>query len=121
MPARYASSQRAAHRHQRSPALSPAKAHSGRGVLRSLPRDLENARNWAVMIAQTVCEPRSSGPVEQHPLRVKPVSGSIEQVRSGPPRMLRSPASDLEGEAIMGSRTVRPAGRAGGYPLTEHP
>ncbi|EEF22873.1 conserved hypothetical protein [Ricinus communis] len=69
MPASSASRQRPAHRHQRSPGLSPRKANSGRGVERSLPVDLEKARNSSVIKAQTVCRPRSCGPVSQQPLR----------------------------------------------------
>src|SRR5262252_7862017 len=49
-----ASCQRGAHRHQRSPGFSPGKPNSGSGVERSLPRDLENSKNAAVMTAQTV-------------------------------------------------------------------
>ena len=44
-------------RHQRSPGTRPAKPYSGRGVDRSLPRYFDIARNSAVMIAQTVCNP----------------------------------------------------------------
>jgi hypothetical protein len=49
-----ASRQRSAHKHQRSPGLRPGKPNCGIGVERSLPRDLENSRNAAVMTAQTV-------------------------------------------------------------------
>ena len=68
-PASHASSQRAAHTHQRSPGESPAKPHSGRGVARSLPTLALNSRNSAVMTAQTVWLPTSSGPVAQQPSR----------------------------------------------------
>jgi hypothetical protein len=49
-----ASCQRAAHKHQRSPGCKPGKPTSGTGVDKSLPRDFENARNSAVITAQTV-------------------------------------------------------------------
>jgi len=39
--------------HQRSPGLRPGNANSGRGVERSLPRDLLNWRNSAVISEQT--------------------------------------------------------------------
>ena len=68
-PASRASSQRAAHTHQRSPGESPGKPHSGRGVERSLPASALNSRNSAVMTAQTVWLPTSSGPVAQQPSR----------------------------------------------------
>ena len=75
-PASCASSQRDAHRHQRSPGFTPSKPHSGRGVERSFPAARLNARNSSVITAQTVWLPRSSGPVAQHASRKKPVSGS---------------------------------------------
>ena len=68
-PASWASSQRAAHTHQRSPGESPGKPHSGRGVERSLPAIALNSRNSAVITAQTVWLPTSSGPVAQQPSR----------------------------------------------------
>mgnify|MGYP003349576250 CR=1 FL=1 len=68
-PASYASSQRPAQRHQRSPGRSPGNPKSGCGVERSLPTDLENARNSSVITAQTVCTPTSSPPVLQQPSR----------------------------------------------------
>ncbi len=43
-----ASTQRKAQRHQRSPDLRPGKPNSGRGVLKSFPRCLLNARNSSV-------------------------------------------------------------------------
>jgi hypothetical protein len=61
--------QRVAHRHQRSPGCKPGKPISGTGVLRSLPRDLLNARNSFVISAQTKWAPMSSGPVSQQPVR----------------------------------------------------
>src|SRR5271155_3419529 len=53
-PALKASCQRGAHKHQRSPGLTPGKPNSGTGVERSLPSDLEKSRNVAVITAQTV-------------------------------------------------------------------
>src|SRR3546814_1767887 len=84
-PACRASSQRAAHRHQRSPSCSPPKPYSGRGVDRSLPTARENCRNSSVTMMQTVCTPRSDASVSQQPLRVRPVSGSKEQGCNSPP------------------------------------
>ena len=49
--------------------LEAAKANCGIGVERSLPRDLENSRNAAVMTTQTVWLPMSSCPVSQQPSR----------------------------------------------------
>ena len=89
-PASLASSQRAAHKHQRSPALNPPKSYSGRGVLKSLPRFTENAKNSSVTWQQTVWLPVSSGPVSQQPLRVKPVSGSRLQVCRVVPNTFRA-------------------------------
>ena len=68
-PASKASCQRAAQRHQLSPALRPSKPNSGLGVLRSLPWALENSRNSSVTTAQTACRPKSSGPTLQQPSR----------------------------------------------------
>jgi cell division protease FtsH len=48
---------------------APGKPNSGTGVDKSLPRDFENARNSAVMTAQTVWLPMSSWPVLQQPSR----------------------------------------------------
>ena len=42
---------------------------AGTGVDRSLPTDCENARNAASSLVQTVCTPKSSGPVLQLPSR----------------------------------------------------
>ncbi len=64
-PASSASRQRAAHRHQRSPACRPGNWYSGCGVVRSLPRPAEKSRNSALTRAHTVCEPTSCGPVWQ--------------------------------------------------------
>src|SRR5262249_883095 len=88
-PASRASCQRGAQRHQRSPGLSPRKPNSGTGVERSLPRDLENARNAAVMTAQTVWLPMSSCSVSQQPSRKNPVMGLIEHTSSRSPSTLR--------------------------------
>ena len=66
-----------------------AKAELRTGVERSLPLDLENARNAAVMTAQTVWLPTSSRPVSQQPSRKKPVMGFIEQSSSRSPSTLR--------------------------------
>jgi hypothetical protein len=65
------------------------KPNSGTGVERSLPLDLENARNAAVMTAQTVWLPTSSRPVSQQPSRKKPVMGFMEQSSSRSPSTLR--------------------------------
>ena len=46
----------------------------------------ENSRNSSVIRTQTTCIPRSPGTASQHPLRVKPVTGSSLQDWSGPPR-----------------------------------
>jgi hypothetical protein len=69
-----------------SPGFSPTNPYSGRGVDRSLPRYFDNARNSAVITAQTVCMPRSSGPVSQQQLRKNPVTGLVEHDNSVPPR-----------------------------------
>ena len=61
--------QRGAHRHHLSPGFNPAKPKAGAGVERSLPTLLLKARKSAVITAQTVCEPTSSGPVLQQPSR----------------------------------------------------
>ena len=66
-PASRASFQRFTHKHQRSPALSPANRHCGRGVTRSLPRSKEKSKKAWVMRAQTRCEPVSLGSVSQQP------------------------------------------------------
>jgi len=49
------------------------------------------------MTAQTVCRPRSIGPVSQQPLRKKPVIGAVEQTSSARPRTL------IEGSCILAS------------------
>ena len=64
-----ASCQRGAHRHQRSPAFSPANPNCGAGVERSFPRDFEKRKNSSVTTTQTVWLPASSGPVSQQALR----------------------------------------------------
>ena len=69
MPASYASCQRDAQRHQRSPGTSPGKPWAGIGVLRSLPCARENSRNSPVMTTQTLCTPSSSPPLSQQPSR----------------------------------------------------
>ena len=89
-PASDASSQRAAQTHQRSPAFKPTKLYCGRGVLKSLPRENENAKNSSVTWQQTVWLPLSSGPVSQQPVRVKPVSGFVLQVCNVVPNTLRA-------------------------------
>jgi hypothetical protein len=89
LPASSASCQRGAQRHQRSPGFRPRKPISGIGVERSLPRDLENPRNAAVMTAQTVWLPMSSRPVSQQPSRKNPVMGFVEQTSSWSPSTLR--------------------------------
>src|ERR1051326_512904 len=88
-PARNASCQRGAHRHQRSPSFNPAKPNSGRGVERSLPRDFENSRNSSVITTHTVWLPTSCGLVLQQPSRKKPVIGATEQDSRVPPNTLR--------------------------------
>jgi hypothetical protein len=85
-PASSASCQRGAHTHQRSPGLRPGKPNCGIGVERSLPQDLENSRNSAVMTAQTVWLPTSSRLVLQQPSRKNPVMGFTEQSSSRSPR-----------------------------------
>ena len=92
-PACQASSQRWAHRHQRSPGFSPANRSSGRGVLRSLPWAREKSRNAWVTLVQTTCCPASSLRVRQQPSRKYPVNGSKEQARKGPPSTLRPDVS----------------------------
>src|SRR6188472_798034 len=72
-----------------APAVAGFQPNSGIGVERSLPLDLENARNAADMTAQTVWLPMSSRPVSQQPSRKKPVMGFIEQSSSGSPSTLR--------------------------------
>src|SRR6516165_6254052 len=88
-PASNASCQRGAQRHQRSPGLRPGNPNSGIGVERSLPRDLENARNGAVITVQTVWLPKSSREVSQQPSRKNPVIGLNEQISSRSPSTLR--------------------------------
>ena len=66
-PAANASAHRVAHRHQRSPALKPLKRYSGLGVVRSLPRSFEKAKNSDVTRAQIRCEPVSASSVLQQP------------------------------------------------------
>src|SRR5690242_7671351 len=80
-----ASSQRAAHTHQRSPGRRPGKPSSGCGVERSFPALRLKLRNSSVTIEQTVWLPTSSGPVAQQPSRKKPVSGWAEHSNSSPP------------------------------------
>ena len=92
-PASIASRQRGAHKHQRSPGLRPGKPNWGIGDERSLPQDLENSRNAAVMTAQTVW--LSSPLVLQQPSRKKPVLGSVEQTSSRSPRTFRGELGDL--------------------------
>jgi hypothetical protein len=75
--------------------LQAGKAELGIGVVRSLPQDLENSRNAAVMTAQTVWLPTSSPLVLQQPSRKKPVLGSLEQTSSRSPRTLRGSSGDL--------------------------
>src|SRR5258708_23974807 len=87
-PACSASCHRGAHRHQRSPGLSPRKPNSGTGVERSLPQDFEYSRNPAVMTAHTVWLPMSSRLVSQQPSRKKPVIGLKEQTSSRLPSTL---------------------------------
>ena len=84
-PASNASRQRAAHRHQRSPGLSPGKSKSGCGVERSLPLALEKARNSAVTSTHTVCRPDILGAGMAAAGAKKPVSGRSEQLLSGSP------------------------------------
>ena len=81
-PASNASCHRGAHKHHRSPGCNPGKPHWRLGVERSFPAAFENARNSAVSITQTVCDPTSSGPVLQHPSRKKPVIGDVQQIAS---------------------------------------
>ena len=56
---------------------------------------MENARNSAVITAQTKCRPRSADCVSQHPSRNQPVIGSVEQLRNVPPRMFLEPSLDF--------------------------
>lgn len=53
-----------------------------------MPRYFDMARKSSVMMAQTVCRPRSIGPVSQQPLRKNPVTGAVEQGASAVPRTL---------------------------------
>ena len=75
-PADRASFQRTAHRHHRSPGLSPANRYSGRGVIRSFPRASEYARNSGVILAQTTWVPWSFSSVWQQPSRKNPDNGA---------------------------------------------
>src|SRR5262245_23411243 len=88
MPCSCASSQRAAHRHQRSPGFKPGKLYSGCAVDRSLTRKRENSRNSFVTSTQTVCEPASWSLVLQQPSRKKPVLGLSLQPCSASPNTL---------------------------------
>lgn len=88
-PASLASSHRAAHKHQRSPATKPSKPYSGRGVLKSFPCAWEKAKNSSVTCVHTVWLPMSSTPVSQQPVRVKPVSGFMLQTCNAVPKTLR--------------------------------
>src|SRR3984885_10676002 len=89
-PACSASCHRGAHKHQRSPGLSPGKPNSATGVERSLPQDFEYSRNPAVITAHTVWLPISSRLVSQQPSRKNPVIGLKEQTSS------RSPSTFLD-------------------------
>ena len=55
-------------RRQGDAGFRPRKPISGIGVERSLPRDLENSRNAAVITAQTMWLPTSSRAVSQQSL-----------------------------------------------------
>src|ERR1700674_5810665 len=92
-PACSASCHRGAHRHQRSPGLSPGKPNSETAVERSLPQDFEYSRNPAVMTAHTVWLPMSSRLVSQHPSRKNPVIGLKEHTSS------RSPSTFLAADS----------------------
>ena len=50
-------------------ALSNISVQYNLGVISSDIGDFENSKNSLDMIAQTVCVPKSSGPVSQHPVR----------------------------------------------------
>ena len=66
-----ASSQRDAHKHQRSPAFSPGNL-PGMGVERSLPFALVNFRKSSVTTAATAWTPKSPSVTRQNPSRLKP-------------------------------------------------
>ena len=66
--------------------LEPGKPHSGCGVTKSFPSSTEKSRNSRVTLTQTVCRPRSSGPVRQNPSRKNPVIGSRQQHFRSVPR-----------------------------------
>jgi hypothetical protein len=70
------------------------------------------SRNSAVTTAQIVWLPGSSGPVRQQPSRWNPVTGSVPQLSSSPPRTLRSGTA---GVSPVGARRSdsgeRPEGR----------
>jgi hypothetical protein len=72
-------------------------------VLKSLPRDRLNAKNSAVITAQTVWLATSSAPVLQQPSRKKPVTGLIEHGIKVPPSTLterRRPPPELLSRGI---------------------
>ncbi len=71
------------------PRLQPGNPNSGRGVERSFPLALLNARNSSVITAQTVWLATSSAEVLQQPSRKNPVSGVVEHGSSTPPSTLR--------------------------------
>ena len=73
---------------------------------RSLPRDLENSRNSAVITTQTVWLPTSCGPVLQQPSRKKPVIGLSEQISIGSPSTLRA-GDGLLPPSLRSSRSTR--------------
>ncbi len=85
-PASSASRQRLAHRHQRWPALRPAKRYAGLGVTKSFPRERENVKNASVRRTHTKWDPWSDISVLQQPSRKYPVTGSNEQASSAVPR-----------------------------------
>jgi hypothetical protein len=84
-----------------SPGFRPRKPNSGIGVERSLPRDLENSRNAAVMTAQTVWLPMSSRPVSQQPSRKNPVMGFIEQTSSHSASTLRGGLNACRAPSVL--------------------
>jgi len=59
-------------------------------VLKSLPVLVENAKNSSVTWQHIVWLPRSSAPVSQQPVRVKPVSGLKLHTCSVVPNTLRA-------------------------------
>ena len=89
-PSWWACKKRPAQRHQWSPGFRPGKPNSGCGVLRSFPRYFENAKNSAVITAQTVWLPLSSVQVLHDPSLKNPVSGFWEQPAKGRPITLIS-------------------------------